>query len=243
MPSVLITGASRGIGRAAALAFAKEGWWVAVNYNHSEAQALSLVEEIRSCGGTAIALQCDVSDYTACRTMIQQARSYFGHIDALVNNAGVSCDMLFTDTSPAYWRRTFEVNVDGPYNCCQAVLEDMLPRKTGSIVNVSSMWGVTGGSCEVAYSASKAALIGFTKALAKELGPSNIRVNCIAPGVIDTDMNGNLSPADIAALSDETPLCRIGSPDEAAQAILFLASQRASFITGAVLGVNGGLVI
>lgn len=243
MPSVLITGASRGIGRAAALAFAREGWWVAVNYNHSESQAISLVQEIKSAGGTAIALKCNVADHNACKEMVQQAEAAFGHIDALVNNAGISCDILFTDTSPAQWRHTFEVNVDGAFNCCQAVLGGMLSRKSGAIVNVSSMWGVTGGSCEVAYSASKAALIGLTKALAKELGPSNIRVNCVAPGVIDTDMNSNLSPADILALSDETPLCRIGTPEEAAQAILFLASPRSSFITGAVLGVNGGLVI
>ncbi len=243
MPSVLITGASRGIGRSAALTFARAGWWVAANYNNSEIEALSLVEEIKAMGGTAIAIQCDVSDYAACVSMIKQAESAFGHIDALINNSGISCDMLFTDTTPDIWRRTFAVNVDGAYNCCHAVLNGMISRKSGCIVNVSSMWGVTGGSCEVAYSASKAALIGLTKALAKEMGPSNIRVNCVAPGVIDTDMNRNITPADLAALSDETPLCRIGTPEEAAEAILFLASERASFITGAVLGVNGGLVI
>jgi len=243
MPSVLITGASRGIGRAAALAFAKEGWWVAANYNNSEAEALSLVEEIKAMGGTAIAVKCDVSDYAACAAMVKQAETAFGRIDALVNNAGVSCDMLFTDTTPADWRRTFAINADGAYNCCHAVLNGMISRKSGSIINVSSIWGVTGGSCEVAYSASKAALIGLTKALAKEMGPSNIRVNCIAPGVIDTEMNKNLTPEDIAALSDETPLCRIGTPEEVAETILFLASEKASFITGAVLGVNGGLII
>lgn len=243
MPSVLITGASRGIGRAAALTFAREGWWVAANYNNSENEALSLVEEIKAMGGTAIAIRCDVSDYDACASMIKQAEAAFGRIDALINNAGISCDMLFTDTSPADWRHTFAVNVDGAYNCCRAVLGGMLERKRGSIVNISSIWGITGGSCEVAYSASKAALIGLTKALAKELGPSNIRVNCVAPGVIDTDMNRNLTPDDIAALSDETPLCRTGTPEEAAEAIFFLASEKASFITGAVLGINGGLLI
>ena len=243
MPSVLITGASRGIGRAAALAFAKAGWWVAANYNNSREQALSLVEEIKAIGGTAIAIQCDVSDYDACRNMIKQAEAAFGHIDALVNNAGISCDMLFSDTRPQDWRRTFSINTDGVYNCCHIIADSMISRKKGAIVNVSSIWGVTGASCEVAYSASKAAVIGFTKALAKELGPSNIRVNCVAPGVIDTEMNANLTPEDIAVLSDETPLCRIGTAEEAAQAILFLASDKASFITGAVLGVNGGLVI
>ena len=180
MPSVLITGASRGIGRAAALAFAKEGWWVAANYNNSEAEALSLVEEIKAMGGTAMAIKCDVSDYGACVAMVKQTENAFGRIDALVNNAGVSCDMLFTDTTPADWRRTFAINADGAYNCCHSVLNGMISRKSGSIINVSSIWGVTGGSCEVAYSASKAALIGLTKALAKEMGPSNIRVNCVA---------------------------------------------------------------
>ena len=243
MPSVLITGASRGIGRAAALAFAKAGWWVAANYNRAQAEALSLVSEIKAMGGTAIAIQCDVSNHDACAAMVRQAEDAFGHIDALVNNAGISCDMMFTDTSPHIWRHTFAVNVDGAYNCCRAVLDGMIYRKSGAIVNVSSIWGVTGASCEVAYSASKAAIIGLTKALAKELGPSGIRVNCVAPGVIDTDMNHNLTPDDIAELKDETPLCRIGTPEEAAEAILFLASEKSSFITGAVLGVNGGLVI
>lgn len=243
MPSVLITGASRGIGRATALAFAKAGWWVAANYNNSHEESLSLVEEIKAMGGTAIAVKCDVSDYSSCVSMIKQVQDAFGHIDALVNNAGISCDVLFTDTTPEDWRRTFAVNVDGAYNCCHAVLGDMIARKKGSIVNVSSIWGVTGGSCEVAYSASKAALIGLTKALAKEMGPSNIRVNCVAPGVIDTDMNRNLTPADFEALRDETPLCRIGTPEEVAEAILFLASDKSSFITGAVLGINGGSLI
>jgi len=243
MPSVLITGASRGIGRATAIAFAKAGWWVAANYNNSQAEAFSLVDEIKAMGGTAMAVKCDVSDYSACVSMIEQAQDAFGHIDALVNNAGISCDKLFTDTSPEDWRRTFAVNTDGAYNCCHGVLGDMIARKKGSIVNVSSIWGVTGGSCEVAYSASKAALIGLTKALAKEMGPSNIRVNCVAPGVIATDMNLNLTHADLNALSDETPLCRIGTPEEIAETILFLASEKSSFITGAVIGVNGGLFI
>ena len=243
MPSVLITGASRGIGRATAIAFAKAGWWVAANYNNSQTEALSLVDEIKAMGGTAMAVKCDVSDYSACISMIEQVQDAFGHIDALVNNSGISCDMLFTDTSPEDWRRTFAVNADGAYNCCHAVLGDMIARKKGSIVNVSSIWGVTGGSCEVAYSASKAALIGLTKALAKEMGPSNIRVNCVAPGVIATDMNRNLTHADLEALSDETPLCRIGTPEEIAETILFLASEKSSFITGAVIGVNGGLFI
>ena len=243
MPTVFITGASRGIGRAATLLFAGHGYLTAVNYSRSEAEALSLIDEIRSFGGHAVAIQGDVSDFARCAEMIKEAEDAFGPVDTLINNAGISCDKLFTDTSPEDWSRTFAVNVGGAYNCCRAVLPGMISRKRGSIVNVSSMWGVTGGSCEVAYSASKAAVIGFTKALAKEMGPSGIRVNCIAPGVIDTDMNSRLSIDDMAALAGETPLCRIGTPEEAAEAIFYLASDKARFITGAVLNVNGGIVI
>ena len=231
MPTVFITGASRGIGRAAALLFAGQGYLTAVNYNRSEAEALSLIDKIRSFGGHAVAIQGDVSDFTRCAEMIKKAEDAFGPVDTLISNAGISCDKLFTDTSPEDW------------NCCRAVLPGMISRKRGSIVNVSSMWGVTGGSCEVAYSASKAAVIGLTRALAKEVGPSGIRVNCIAPGVIDTDMNARLSADDMAALAGETPLCRIGTPEEAAEAIFYLASDKARFITGAVLNVNGGIVI
>ena len=233
MPTVFITGASRGIGRAAALLFAGQGYLTAVNYNCSEAEALSLIDEIRSFGGHALAIQGDVSDFTRCAEMIKKAEDAFGPVDTLINNAGISCDKIFTDTSPEDWSRTFAVNVGGAYNCCRAVLPGMISRKRGSIVNVSSMWGVTGGSCEVAYSASKAAVIGLTRALAKE----------IAPGVIDTDMNARLSADDMAALAGETPLCRIGTPEEAAEAIFYLASDKARFITGAVLNVNGGIVI
>lgn len=243
MPTVFITGASRGIGRAAALLFAGQGYLTAVNYNRSEAEALSLIDKIRSFGGHAVAIQGDVSDFTRCAEMIKKAEDAFGPVDTLINNAGISCDKLFTDTSPEDWSRTFAVNVGGAYNCCRAVLPGMISRKRGSIVNVSSMWGVTGGSCEVAYSASKAAVIGLTKALAKELGPSGIRVNCVAPGVVDTEMNASLGEAVLDGLAEETPLGRIGRPEEIATAIFFLAGEEASFITGQVLGVNGGFLI
>ncbi len=243
MPAVFITGASRGIGRATALLFARHGYLTAVNYNSSEKESLELVRNIKESGGFAVAIRGDVSDFDRCRDMIKEAEAQLGPVDVLINNAGIACDRLFTDTSPEEWSRVFAVNVNGAYNCCRAVLSGMISRKRGSIVNLSSMWGITGGSCEVAYSASKAAVIGFTKALAKELGPSGIRVNCVAPGVITTDMNARLSEDDLAALAEETPLCRIGTPEEAAEAIYYLASDKARFITGAVLSVNGGIVI
>lgn len=243
MSTVLITGASRGIGKAAALAFAKAGWCVAINYRASKDEAERAAAEICAMGGHAAAFCADVSDYEACARLAQAVREKFGRIDALINNAGISCDRLFTDTTPDDWERTFAVNVTGAYNCTRAVLDEMISKKRGCIVNVSSMWGVTGGSCEVAYSASKAALIGFTKALAKELGPSNIRVNCVAPGVIDTSMNARLKPEDMAVLADAAPLCRIGTPDDVASALVFLASDAASFITGQVLGVDGGMAV
>ena len=243
MPVVLITGASRGIGRAAAFAFARDCWCVAVNYCHSEKQGLEVVEAIRDFGGLACAVPGDVTDPQACQAMVRQTVDTFGPLDALVNNAGISQPGQFQDVSPAMFAQCLAVNLEGPRNMIAAALPGMLARKRGAIVNVSSMWGVSGASCESAYAASKAGLIGLSKALARELGPSNIRVNCVAPGVIETDMNRNLSPADYQALADQTPLCRIGQPEEVASAILFLAGPGASFITGQVLGVNGGFVI
>ena len=231
---VLITGGSRGIGAQCARVFAEDGWEVYINYNKSEEKALALAAQI---GATAV--KADVSDFTDCVKMLEIT----GGLDLLVCNAGISQQKLFTKTTPADWRNIFSVNVDGVFNCCRAATPYMVYNKRGSIITISSMWGQVGASCEVAYSASKAAVIGFTKALAKELGPSNIRVNCIAPGVIDTEMNSHLSKDDMAVLADETPLCRIGTADEVAKTALFLASDSASFITGQVIGVNGGMII
>lgn len=241
--TVLITGASRGIGRAAASAFAKEGYSVAVNYNKSEEKAQSLCRELCGYGVTAGAYRADVSDKAAVTEMIRRIESEFGGIDVLVNNAGIAEQALFTDITEEMWDRMFAVNVKGAYNCAQAVLPGMIREKRGRIVNVSSMWGISGASCEVHYSASKAALIGFTKALSKEVGLSGITVNCVAPGVIKTEMNAMLTEETLAALKDETPLNRIGTPEDAAEAILFLASEKAGFITGQVLSVDGGFIL
>lgn len=243
MDYALITGGSRGIGAAAARELARRGWGVAVNYLHSEARALALTEELSASGAPALAIRADVADEDQARAMADQALAAFGRLDALVCCAGISHVGLISQIGAADWRRLFAVNVDGVHHCCRAVLPHMLERKAGSIVTVSSMWGQVGASCEAAYSATKGAVIAYTKALAKELGPSHIRVNCVAPGVIDTEMNAHLSAEDLAALAEETPLGRIGAADEAARAIAFLAGNESSFFTGQVLSPNGGLVI
>ncbi|MDE7279170.1 MAG: 3-oxoacyl-ACP reductase FabG [Oscillospiraceae bacterium] len=241
--TVLITGASRGIGRAAAVTFAKSGFNVAVNYCRSEYKAKTLADELKDYGVMAAAYQADVSDKSTVIEMFCKAEAELGKITVLVNNAGIAEQALFTDITEEMWDRMFGVNVKGAYNCTQAVLPSMMNVKYGRIVNVSSMWGISGASCEVHYSASKAALIGFTKALAKEVGLSGITVNCIAPGVIETDMNAAISEEVMNTLKEDTPLNRIGTPEDAAEAILFLASDKAGFITGQVLSVDGGFIV
>ncbi|PWM38020.1 MAG: 3-oxoacyl-ACP reductase [Clostridiales bacterium] len=240
---VLITGASRGIGLACARAFGAAGYRVAINYNQSAARAEALARELIAGGCDAIAVQADVSERAQVERMVRQINLDFGRVDVLVNNAGIAQQKLFCSISPAEWRRMFAVTVDGAYHCCQCVLPGMIARQQGKIVNVSSIWGIAGASCEVHYSAAKAALIGMTKALAKELGPSGITVNCVAPGVVDTEMNQGLDEYTRAALREETPLGVIGSPQDIASAVLFLASEGADFITGQVLSPNGGFVI
>ncbi|MGN0674659.1 MAG: elongation factor P 5-aminopentanone reductase [Oscillospiraceae bacterium] len=241
--NVLITGASRGIGRAAAVAFAKNGYNVAVNYNNSEKAAEKLCKELNQYGVKAEYFQSDVADKSAVNKMVRKIEADFGKISVLVNNAGIAEQALFSDITEEMWDRMFAVNVKGAYNCTQAVLPHMIHNKYGRIINISSMWGISGASCEVHYSASKAALIGFTKALAKETGLSGITVNCIAPGVIATEMNGHLSKEIMDELKDETPLNRIGTPEDVADAIVFFASDKASFITGQVLSVDGGFIV
>ena len=239
----LITGGSRGIGAACVRAFAEDGYSVVFLYNRSAEQAAALVAALRAEGNDADAYQCDVSDPAQVQSVIASILRTYRRIDALVNCAGIARIGLFTDMTEAEWDHLFAVNVRSAFSVTKAVLSGMISQQKGSIVNVSSMWGEVGASCEVAYSATKAALIGLTKALAKEVGPSGVRVNCVTPGVIDTDMNAQLTDDDRAALCDETPLGRIGDAAEVTQTILFLCSEGASFITGQVLGVSGGLVI
>lgn len=243
-PAVLITGASRGIGAACARRFAQAGWNVGINYYHSRQQALKLEEELKGLGvGTAV-LQGDVSQSTQAAALVEAAEREFGALDALVCNAGVAgVQALLTDLTDEQWRWTAGTNLDGVVYTIRAAVPGMVRRQKGSIVTVSSMWGLTGGSCEAAYSAVKAGVIGLTRAMAKELGPSHIRVNCVAPGVIDTDMNAHLTPEDMKALADETPLGRIGRPEDVAEGVYFLASSASDFITGQVLPVDGGMVI
>lgn len=241
--TILITGGSRGIGRACVELFARRGWRAVFLCRTRADAAKMLVDKLRAEGCDAEYFLCDVSDRTRVDEVVGEILRRCHRIDALVNNAAISQIKLFTDLTPEDWRRMFAVNVDGVFNCTQAVLGGMISEKSGAIVNISSMWGQVGASCEVAYSAAKAAVIGLTKALAKEVGPSGVRVNCVCPGVIDTDMNAALDEETRAALIDETPLERIGTPEDVARAVAYLCSEEASFITGQILGVNGGMII
>lgn len=238
MKTVLVTGGSRGIGAAIVRRFAEGGDRVIFFYRQDDAAAQAVA---RACG--AQAMRVDVASEEEVTAAVSRILSEYGHLDVLVNNAAIAGFRLFTDITAVEWERFTAVNLNGPFFCTRAVLPSMIQRKCGRIINISSMWGQTGAACEVHYSATKAGLIGMTRALAKEVGPSGITVNCIAPGVIDTDMNAALSEADRAALIEETPLLRLGAPRDVAEAAYFLAGDGAAFITGQVLGVNGGFVI
>lgn len=238
--TALVTGGSRGIGRATVRKLISEGYDVAFCYKNNAEDARALEVETG-----ARAIMCDVADREQTFACVESACRDLGKsaFDVVVCNAGVSLIGLFTDMTAAQWETLRGVDLDGVVNVLQAAIPAMVSDKRGSIVLTSSMWGVTGASCEAGYSACKAAVIGLGKSLARELGPSGIRVNCVAPGVIDTDMNAELTEADIEALKDETPLCRLGTAEEVAELISFLASEKASFITGQVVGIDGGFVV
>lgn len=234
MKKVLITGGSRGIGAACVRRFTDEGYDVYFNYASNDEAAKKIIDETGAHG-----FKCDVSDSLSVKKMINE----IGNVDILVNNAGISRVNLFTDISEYEWDEVFDVNIKGMFLVTKEVLPHMIHSKHGRIINISSMWGISGGSCEVHYSASKAAVIGFTKALSKEEGPSGITVNCVAPGVIKTEMNAHLDDEAMAELAEETPLMRLGTPEEVANAVYFLSSDEASFITGQVLCADGGITV
>ena len=236
----LVTGASGGIGAAWAKELAAKGYTALLHANKSLDKAEALAQELRLIGHDARALRCDLSSSGETAAMCEEILALYHRVDALILNAGVSYTGLLCDMTDEEWHQVMDVNVSGMFYLCRALVPGMVSRREGAIVTVSSMWGRVGASCEVAYSASKAAIIGFTKALAKELGPSGVRVNCVAPGVIDTAMMDEHSEETKAILAEETPLGRLGTPEDVAKACAFLLSDDAAFITGQVLGVDGG---
>ena len=239
----LVTGASRGIGRGIALQLAREGWDVCVNYIQQREAAEAVAAQIRSIGQNAMAVQADVADGEAVNAMVRAVETQLGPVTLAVNNAGISGQGLFQDTSDEMWDRHMAVNLGGARNVIRAVLPHMLSEKRGCIVNISSIWGLRGASCEVAYACSKAAIVGLTRSLALEVAPSGIRVNAVAPGCIETDMVRVLGPETQDMLVEETPLGRLGTPEDIAHAVAFLASEKASFITGQVLTADGGFIV
>jgi len=237
----LVTGSSRGIGAAIARTLSREGWAVCINYIKQKEKAEALARELRASGGEALVWQADVADRRAVDTMVAAVTRELGPVSLLVNNAGVAEQRQFQDIEPAFWERLFAVNVNGNFHCTQAVLPAMLHEHSGCIVNISSIWGSHGASCEAAYSATKHAIIGLTRSLSAELSLSGIRVNCVAPGVIDTDMVQVLGQETLRQLADEIPLGRLGRPEEIAETVLYLVNN--PYITGQVITVDGGFLI
>lgn len=241
--SVVITGASRGIGRACAVAFARCGYNVLIGYNQNKAAAEETLAAVLSFGVKGVIFAADISKQDEARRLISKAMYEFGRIDVLVNNAGIARANIMTDVTEKDFYDLFSLNVGGVYFVSQAVIPEMINAGGGKIVNISSMWGQVGASMETLYSATKSAVIGLTKAMAKELAPSKINVNCVCPGVIDTDMNSCYDEKTMEDLRQRTPLERIGTAEDIAGSVLFLSSDNADFITGEVLSVNGGFVI
>ncbi|OAG94206.1 elongation factor P 5-aminopentanone reductase [Ferroacidibacillus organovorans] len=240
--TAIVTGASRGIGRAIALALAKAGANVAVNYLTREKNAREVVLHCRSYGSNALAIQGNVTLKPDVTRLFEEASMELGPVTILINNAGIAQSQLFLDTTETDWDQLMNANLKAPFYCIQAALPTMLRKQYGRIINISSIWGIAGGSCEVAYSASKGGLIALTKALAKELGTTGITVNAVAPGAIDTEMIQALTEEDRARISADTPVGRLGTPDDIANTVLFLASPQTSFLTGQIISPNGGLL-
>ncbi|WP_129598702.1 elongation factor P 5-aminopentanone reductase [Anaerophilus nitritogenes] len=241
--TVVITGASRGIGKAMAQMFAQKGYSVLINFNKSEKEAKDLYHHLKNEGCSVKIFKADISKRNEVDSMIEFCVKEFGTIDVLINNAGISQEKLFTDLTDEDWDQMMNINLKSVFYCTQKALKYMISKKKGKIINISSIWGMIGGSCEVHYSAAKAGIIGLTKALAKELGPSNIQINCIAPGVIQTDMLNPYNENELKVLIEDTPLMRLGRPFDIASCAYFLASDHADFITGQIISPNGGFVI
>ncbi len=241
--TAIVTGGSRGIGAATVRLLAAKGYAVVFAYRSAEEKASALERDLCAQGHDVLAVRADVTDTEQVRALFALAEKTYGSVDVLINNAGIARQQLLTDVTDTDYEAVMAANLGGVFRCCREAVPYFLKNHRGSIVNISSVWGVAGASCESVYSASKAGVIGFTKALAKELGPSGIRVNCLCPGVIDTDMNAMHGKVVMDALADETPLGRIGTPEEVAEAVYFLASDAASFITGQVLGIDGGFAL
>lgn len=238
----LVTGASRGIGRAISLSLAENGANVIVNYCKNEEAASEVVKLIEEKGGYAVSCKTDISNYEAVKNMLDGVASQFGKLDILVNNAGVSKIGLFSDMSEEEFGNLIDINLKGTINCTHCAVRYMLNQKHGNIINISSMWGNVGASCEAIYSATKGGINLFTKALAKELGPSNIRVNAIAPGVIQTEMNNWLSEEEKETLKNEIPMMRFGTPRDVGDLAAFLASDKSKYITGQIITIDGGMI-
>lgn len=240
---VFLTGASGGIGQAIARRMAADGYAFSLLANRHPERLIELQKEMEALGAKTQILQANVADRAALEIVFDRARSVFGPIDILINSAGIAQQKLFTEISDEDWQQMLDVHLTATFHTCQLVVPDMIRQHYGRIINITSIWGEAGASMEVHYSAVKAGIIGLSKALAKELGPSGITVNCVSPGVIDTEMNGNLSPETLQDLCEDTPLGRRGMPMDVAAAVAFLASDEASFITGSSLAVNGGFLI